>query len=112
MMLFDEMSEKLYSLAVQKRQFQNYLKNLKVLAIPSCQPLLSQTSAFPNSSSAETSDQNAQSNTESNHFDVRYYNELMDSIPSENVSIPIVMHCMIEQVMNAILHNSFQIFKV
>ena len=36
--------------------------------------------------------------TQSAEVDSRYYTEMMDCIPHESVSVPLIMHCMLQQV--------------
>jgi hypothetical protein len=124
--LFQDVAEKIYSLATQKRQYKNYLNNLKLLPVPLCLPLFTANSQALNVQSQpigqisgmnDQQQQNANnnsispgaagttqniSNSEAEKqpftFDMRYYNEIMDSIAPEYTSIPLIMYSMVEQV--------------
>ena len=43
-------------------------------------------------------------------IDLRYYNHLASSVPDESISVPIILHCLLEQVIY-ILDNYTVIYK-
>ena len=125
--MFDEISERLYYLVIQKRQYSFYINNLKLYQIPaSLSPILQPSNQFNvqfssnlniptlnqqlsvkpediTASGALNLQQsvvlgNSQVANPDTICDMRYYNELMSSLPAEYVSTPIILHCMIEQV--------------
>lgn len=83
--MYNELAEKLFSLVVQRRHYSFYINNLKLYALPNPTPVFT----YPTSAPQIDSDK---------FYDMRYYNELMNSIPPEYSSPSIVLHCMIEQV--------------
>ena len=120
--MFDEVAEKMYQLVVQKRQYKNYINCLKLYNVPPCAPLfttsqlnqvmpLSQTAsqvAQPVSTEtaavmtpAATGDPAQAVNPEAekpSFYDIRLYNDLMDSISPEYISTDLIVHCLVEQV--------------
>lgn len=120
--MYDDIAEKLFVLVTQKRQYKFYIENLKLYPIPNSMPLftfpqasgtssnLNLTSRFDKSTfgsqpSHRGEDLNASFNTidpkmndAEKFYDIRYYNELMDSVPPEYISTSVMLHCMVEQV--------------
>lgn len=86
--MYNELSERLFALVIQKRHYGFYINNLKLYSIPSSNPVLT----FPASSGG------SQAHDFDKLYDIRYYNELMNSIPPEYSSPSVVLYCMIEQV--------------
>lgn len=83
------MAEKCYSLVVQKRQYGFYINNLKLFDIPPSNKTLS----YPALELVQE-----QTNEVDNLYDIRYYKDLLDSIPAEYVSPALIVYSMVEQV--------------
>lgn len=92
--IYKDLAERLFTLVVQKRHYGFYINNLKLYSIPAVngvfsypnQPLAANQAAVPPTTDADK------------FYDIRYYNELMNTVPAEYVSPAIILHCMVEQV--------------
>ena len=109
--IFTQLAEGLYSLVIQKRQYGFYMKNLKLYGIPHATKQIVQTMNSSNIVNQLSESMMMQPplppgqpvapppQVESMPMcDMRYYNELVSTLPAEYLSTPIILHCMIEQV--------------
>ncbi|XP_078618505.1 sperm-associated antigen 17-like isoform X8 [Branchiostoma floridae x Branchiostoma japonicum] len=100
--VFEDVACKIYDMYDWRRQFQHYLSNMKLLHVPlygeappvPAQPTDSKLSAQAPTPGIPELDVPAGPPD----VDMRYYSELMNTVPQESVSIPLIMHCMLEQV--------------
>ncbi|XP_041352537.1 sperm-associated antigen 17-like isoform X2 [Gigantopelta aegis] len=99
--LFEDISVMIYDLIDARRLYRTYLENLKLYHIPSCLPSQGQDAQSTGSATpgkelpAATSLANPD---DAPLTDMRYYNDLMNTIPQESVSVSLVLHCMLEQI--------------
>ncbi|XP_056016110.1 sperm-associated antigen 17-like isoform X9 [Ostrea edulis] len=104
--LFEDIACMIYDLIDSKRQYQTYLDNLKLLHVPiPGETALTQeekpvsAAPTPQQTTAPSIPSIPPDQTETKvDVDTRYYNDLMNCIPQESASIPLMMHCMLEQV--------------
>ncbi|XP_061176448.1 sperm-associated antigen 17-like isoform X2 [Saccostrea echinata] len=106
--LFEDIACMIYDLIDARRQYQTYLENLKLIHVPVPGETAQTQEEKPAVSAAPTPQQTtAPASLPSIHpdqmevkaeVDMRYYNDLMNCIPQESASIPLMMHCMLEQV--------------
>nr|XP_022292317.1 sperm-associated antigen 17-like isoform X8 [Crassostrea virginica] len=105
--LFEDIACMIYDLIDAKRQYQTYLDNLKLLHVPVPGETAQTQEEKPAVSAAPTPQQTTAPSIPSIHpdqletkveVDMRYYNDLMNCVPQESSSIPLMMHCMLEQV--------------
>lgn len=75
---------------VQKRQYGFYINNLKLFQIPPCCKTLSYPAQEPVQDESVPEVEKL--------YDIRYYNDLLDSIPAEYVSPALIVYSMVEQV--------------
>ncbi|KAI8520911.1 Sperm-associated antigen 17, partial [Branchiostoma belcheri] len=95
--VFEDVACKIYDMYDWKRQFQHYLSNMKLLHVPlhgEAPPVPAQPTDSKLSAQAPTPGiPELDVPVGPPDVDMRYYNELMNAVPQESVSIPLLMHC-------------------
>ncbi|XP_012663088.1 sperm-associated antigen 17 [Otolemur garnettii] len=109
--IFENIACLMYDTLDWKRQHQHYLESMKLIHVPqvaSEKPVLEAvpTSEAPPSGAPTPGKKKAEqqaprpgtSSLLTTEVDMRYYNDLLNPIPEEFTSVPLILHCMIEQV--------------
>uniref|UniRef100_A0A8C5UMS4 Sperm associated antigen 17 n=1 Tax=Microcebus murinus TaxID=30608 RepID=A0A8C5UMS4_MICMU len=111
--IFENIACLMYDTLDWKRQHQHYLESTKVINVPQVvneKTVLEATSTpepvqpvTPTPGKKKTQDEEPQaappvSFVVTTEVDMRYYNDLLNPIPEEFISVPLILHCMIEQV--------------
>ncbi|XP_034757010.1 sperm-associated antigen 17 isoform X3 [Etheostoma cragini] len=109
--IFKGVANVIYKSLRWRRQHQHYLDNIRLICVPTVvgldpQPAevlptpLCMTPGSKKKSVREESppDQEAEQPSLSKDVDMRYYSNLLDLVPPEDCSVPLIMHCMLEQV--------------
>ncbi|CAB1327537.1 unnamed protein product, partial [Coregonus sp. 'balchen'] len=97
-----------------RRQHQHYLNNMRLVQVPSVtragarttqenpaetvQTTTPQTPGSKKRQAQEETPPDPEPAALSTDVDMRYYNDLLDQIPPEASSVPLILHCMLEQV--------------
>ncbi|XP_067849079.1 sperm-associated antigen 17 isoform X2 [Heptranchias perlo] len=100
--IFEDIASMIYDCEDWKRQHQNYLNNLKLITVPEASKgeemlALHTPIGRKKSPSAESTIPPEQGNSTA-QVDMRYYNDLMSLVPLESLSVPLILHCILEQV--------------
>ncbi|XP_067566400.1 sperm-associated antigen 17 [Pseudorca crassidens] len=121
--IFENIACLMYDSLDWKRQHQHYLENMQLINVPqvvSEKPILEATltSEPPQTVAVTPGKKKTQQYEElqgpaappppgmyetlasviTNEVDMRYYNDLLNPIPEEFISVPLILHCMLEQV--------------
>ncbi|XP_052373322.1 sperm-associated antigen 17 isoform X2 [Oncorhynchus keta] len=112
--LFEDVACLIYDCLDWRRQHQHYLNNMRLVQVPSVPRAVALTTQDSPAETVQTTTpqtpgtkkRQAQEETTpdpepaalSTDVDMRYYNDLLDQIPPEASSVPLILHCMLEQV--------------
>ncbi|XP_044039721.1 sperm-associated antigen 17 isoform X2 [Siniperca chuatsi] len=109
--IFEGVVNLIYDCLDWRRQHQHYLDNIKLISVPAVvgldpQPAQAVPTPLPmtphpkKKSAQEESppDEESEQPPLSTDVDMRYYSNLLDQVPPEACSVPLILHCMLEQV--------------
>ncbi|XP_031675388.1 sperm-associated antigen 17 isoform X3 [Oncorhynchus kisutch] len=112
--LFEDVACLIYDCLDWRRQHLHYLNNMRLVQVPSVPRAVARTTQDSPAETVQTTTpqtpgskkRQAQEETTpdpepaalSTDVDMRYYNDLLDQIPTEASSVPLILHCMLEQV--------------
>ncbi|KAL7884467.1 hypothetical protein AOLI_G00072370 [Acnodon oligacanthus] len=109
MVVFEDVACMLYDSLDWRKQHKHYVSSLKLVHVPqACRTERPEAPGEAAQTPAPQSGQKKPSSEEradvepvglSVEVDMRLYSDLLDQIPAEVVSVPLVLHCMLEQVM-------------
>nr|XP_055168146.1 sperm-associated antigen 17 [Nyctereutes procyonoides] len=111
--IFENIACLMYDTLDWKRQHQHYLESMQLINIPQVvneKPILEATSiteapqpVAPILGKKKAQNEESQAPTSAafvftTEVDMRYYNDLLNPIPEEFISVPLILHCILEQV--------------
>uniref|UniRef100_H3AXY7 Sperm associated antigen 17 n=1 Tax=Latimeria chalumnae TaxID=7897 RepID=H3AXY7_LATCH len=110
--IFEDIACLIYDCLDWRRQHQNYLSKMQLIPVPlvskeKAPPVVAENVQYPSPTpvgkkKAHVDDSVIPVEPEmpplTSEVDMRYYSDLMDSVPQECVSVHLVLHCMLEQV--------------
>ncbi|KAL8202640.1 UNVERIFIED_CONTAM: hypothetical protein K2H54_020217, partial [Gekko kuhli] len=101
--IFESIACLMYDCLDWRRQHQHYLKSTRFINVPvvekkSKSALLEGHPTAPTAPSRKKQAADAAAPVLTTDVDMRYYNDLLSPVPEELVSVPLIVHCMVEQV--------------
>uniref|UniRef100_T1IGR5 Uncharacterized protein n=1 Tax=Strigamia maritima TaxID=126957 RepID=T1IGR5_STRMM len=104
--LFTNLAKLMYKIQDLKRQYLNWLDHINFVHVPSFEDQLEEFSQKIRCELGLTSEEKILAQAQLLLPDTQHYASLLDNLPNECVSVPIVLHCMIEQVVETVKHES------
>ncbi|XP_069744518.1 sperm-associated antigen 17 isoform X3 [Narcine bancroftii] len=100
--IFEDIASLIYDCEDWKRQYQNYLCNIKLITVSEASKseelLALQTPVVTKKPPSANLTPHPEQDTPTLRVDMRYYNDLMNLIPLESLSVSLILHCILEQV--------------
>uniref|UniRef100_A0A7N8Y618 Uncharacterized protein n=1 Tax=Mastacembelus armatus TaxID=205130 RepID=A0A7N8Y618_9TELE len=106
--IFKDVANLIYDCLDWRRQHQHYLESMKLIDVaaavgPHTQPLEVLPTSLPMTPLSKKKSVQEESppvdlHPVTTHVDMRYYSSLLDLVPPEASSVPLILHCMLEQV--------------